>query len=97
MLASSPNIAHYRVVGMLVRGRFTLSDRGVMDRTHLRWFTPYEYRRLFEDAGYATLRIYGHGEPGARARAVARVGRGRLDHLIWRQIEIQAIREPVLA
>ena len=40
VMASSPNVSHWRVIGELVNGRFNLDDRGVFDRTHLRWFTP---------------------------------------------------------
>ncbi len=40
VLASSPNIAHWKVLRELVKGRFDLADQGVFDRTHLRWFTP---------------------------------------------------------
>lgn len=39
-ILSLPNINHVSVVGPLVlRGRFDLVDAGVLDRTHLRWFT----------------------------------------------------------
>nr|HPG89590.1 class I SAM-dependent methyltransferase [Hyphomicrobium sp.] len=34
LLASSPNIAHWRVIRELVMGRFQLADQGVFDRTH---------------------------------------------------------------
>jgi 2-polyprenyl-3-methyl-5-hydroxy-6-metoxy-1,4-benzoquinol methylase len=38
--ASIPNVRHYRVVWPLVtQGRFDLADKGILDRTHLRWFT----------------------------------------------------------
>lgn len=39
IVASIPNVRNYRLVGPLVfQGRFDLVDRGILDRTHLRWF-----------------------------------------------------------
>ena len=39
IVASIPNVRNYNLVWPLVmRGEFTLADRGILDRTHLRWF-----------------------------------------------------------
>lgn len=57
VIASSPNVAHWRVIRELVRGRFRYQDAGVMDRTHLRWFTPDSYRALFETAGLEVVSL----------------------------------------
>jgi SAM-dependent methyltransferase len=51
VLASSPNICHWKNIVELARGRFRYADSGMMDRTHLRWFTPESFRELFENAG----------------------------------------------
>jgi SAM-dependent methyltransferase len=51
IFASSPNISHWRNVLSLARGRFRYTESGMMDRTHLHWFTPESFRSLFEDAG----------------------------------------------
>ncbi|HUR32807.1 MAG TPA: class I SAM-dependent methyltransferase [Vicinamibacterales bacterium] len=51
VFASSPNIAHWRPIWDLINGRFEYQPQGLMDRTHLRWFTPDSYRRMFERAG----------------------------------------------
>lgn len=57
VLASSPNICHWRNVVNLGRGRFRYTDSGMMDRTHLRWFTPESFRDLFEGAGVVVDRL----------------------------------------
>ena len=49
--ASSPNIAHWKPIWDLIQGRFEYQQQGLMDRTHLRWFTPASFRRLFQNAG----------------------------------------------
>jgi 2-polyprenyl-3-methyl-5-hydroxy-6-metoxy-1,4-benzoquinol methylase len=53
VLCSLPNVAHWRVRLALARGRFDYADNGLMDRTHLRWFTRDSARDLVAGAGYA--------------------------------------------
>ena len=52
IIVSVPNIAHYSVAAPLFfRGRFDYADRGILDRTHIRFFTADSAPRLLEDAG----------------------------------------------
>ena len=90
LLASSPNIAHWKVIRELIAGRFDLADQGVFDRTHLRWFTPSTFRALAEGAGFTVGRVGPVAPPGPRARLVSRLSFGRLDHLFMTQISIEA-------
>ncbi len=53
VLCSLPNVAHWRVRLALARGRFDYADNGLMDRTHLRWFTRSSARELVTASGYA--------------------------------------------
>jgi 2-polyprenyl-3-methyl-5-hydroxy-6-metoxy-1,4-benzoquinol methylase len=57
MFCSSPNVSHYRVIKMLWRGDWRLEESGVMDRTHLRWFTPKTYAALLESCGFCVERV----------------------------------------
>ena len=57
IMASSPNISHYRVISMLLRGKWNLANSGVMDRTHLRWFTPDSFEQMFEAAGFQIISL----------------------------------------
>lgn len=52
VLASIPNIMHYSVLSGLLNGNFTYQDAGILDRTHLRFFTLAEIIRLFAVCGY---------------------------------------------
>lgn len=92
VLASSPNISHHRVVRDLIAGRFELTDRGAMDRTHLRWFTPRSYAALFEGAGLVVEAVRPVTPPGWRRRLVDRLSGGRLSHLFMAQICVRARR-----
>jgi 2-polyprenyl-3-methyl-5-hydroxy-6-metoxy-1,4-benzoquinol methylase len=52
VVASIPNVRVVSVVApLLLRGRFRYSDRGVLDRTHLRFFTRESATALLEGAG----------------------------------------------
>jgi SAM-dependent methyltransferase len=92
VLASSPNIAHWRVVRELLSGRFDLADKGVFDRTHMRWFTPRTFAGMFAASGYDVVRVGPVTPFSARTRALSRLSGGRLDHLFTVQICLEARR-----
>jgi len=52
ILISIPNIAHYSIRLSLLRGKFEYRQYGIMDRTHLRFFTLQSARRMIEEAGF---------------------------------------------
>ena len=53
IVASIPNVAHWSVRWDLLRGKFLYQDEGLLDRTHLRFFTVSTIRDLFESTGYS--------------------------------------------
>lgn len=52
IVASVPNVAHWFVRINLLRGRFRYRDCGIMDATHLRWFTRESLHSFFENLGF---------------------------------------------
>ena len=46
-ICSIPNIQHYSILNDLMKGKFEYVDAGILDRTHLRFFTMYSVRQLF--------------------------------------------------
>ncbi len=50
--ASVPNIAHATIRLMLLKGEFNYENMGILDDTHLRFFTMKSVRDLFEGSGY---------------------------------------------
>lgn len=56
-IISVPNIANLWVRLSLLFGRFDYAERGIMDRTHLRFFTRKTIRALVHDAGLEILSI----------------------------------------
>lgn len=92
VLASSPNISHWRVVRELAQGRFDLADQGVFDRTHMRWFTPDTFAAMFERAGYEVLNVEPVTPFSERTKLISRLTQGRWDHLFMTQICLEARR-----
>ena len=51
VVVSVPNIAHFVIRLSLLVGKFDYLDRGILDHTHLRFFTERSLRALIADAG----------------------------------------------
>ena len=88
-LASTPNIGHWRIIAGLLAGRFDYEAQGVMDRTHLKWFTPRSLKRAFEQAGLTDVTVRAlDWKPRSRALTAALP----LRELLWTQIEARGVR-----
>lgn len=57
IVMSIPNVRFYQTVGMLVDGRWKYEDAGILDRTHLRFFTAFEMNELVTSAGFDLIRM----------------------------------------
>ncbi len=55
---SLPNIAHGSVRAMLLDGRWDYAQHGILDHTHLRFFTRGTIAQLLADAGLRLERLY---------------------------------------
>jgi len=55
LVVSVPNVANISVRLMLLLGRFDYAERGILDKTHLRFFTRKTARRLMEENGYSIV------------------------------------------
>jgi 2-polyprenyl-3-methyl-5-hydroxy-6-metoxy-1,4-benzoquinol methylase len=82
VVVSLPNITHGSVRAMLLEGRFTYQDRGILDRTHLRFFSRTGIAQLMADAGLALERLHEVGQP--------------ID-IVGREYEMQLSREMITA
>jgi len=55
LIVSLPNIANIHVRLMLLFGRFNYTERGILDKTHLRFFTRKTARQLLESNGFSIV------------------------------------------
>jgi 2-polyprenyl-3-methyl-5-hydroxy-6-metoxy-1,4-benzoquinol methylase len=88
--ASSPNVAHRSTLLMLLKGGWDLEREGLMDRTHLRWFTPRTYAKLFEEAGYKVIALEPLAKASAKVSIINALTANRLSHLFIRQMLVVA-------
>ena len=63
LLVSVPNVAFATVRLELLLGRFEYRPRGIMDVTHLRFFTRSTLRRMLSGAGLTVVRLAGVPPP----------------------------------
>ncbi|MFH1967837.1 MAG: class I SAM-dependent methyltransferase, partial [bacterium] len=58
IIASIPNIRYYKIMTRLfLGGSWDYVDKGILDRSHLRFFTLINIKELFADAGYEIVEI----------------------------------------
>ena len=64
LIASIPNARHHSVIAELIEGNWSYEDAGLMDRTHLGFFTRSDMIDLFVGAGFQINRISPIPGPG---------------------------------
>jgi 2-polyprenyl-3-methyl-5-hydroxy-6-metoxy-1,4-benzoquinol methylase len=64
IVCSVPNVKHWTVLApLLLEDRFTYTDEGLLDRTHVHFFTLRELEAMLADAGFAAERLDAHRIP----------------------------------
>ena len=57
IVACIPNIQHWSLQVSISLGNFSYQDIGLLDRTHLRWFTRKTILEMFNDTGFEVQQI----------------------------------------
>jgi SAM-dependent methyltransferase len=70
VVACIPNAQHWTVQGKLNIGDFRYEDAGLLDRTHIRWFTRKTIIELFSSSGYEIEEMGGRVFEEGPGRAV---------------------------
>jgi SAM-dependent methyltransferase len=94
-IASVPNIRYWRVLKDLVfAGRWEYGPSGILDRTHLRFFTRRTLASLFDPAHFAVERIVPRFAfwPRSKSRFFNRLTLGRFEEFLTSQYIIVARR-----
>jgi 2-polyprenyl-3-methyl-5-hydroxy-6-metoxy-1,4-benzoquinol methylase len=107
VIVSVPNVAHLWVRLSLLAGRFDYADRGILDRTHLRFFTRRTLDALLADAAlavvqrtstpvplYQVLPARWHGRALAAVHAASAAAARALPRMLGYQLIVRARRRP---
>ncbi|MDD5594673.1 MAG: class I SAM-dependent methyltransferase [Candidatus Omnitrophica bacterium] len=62
LLISLPNIAFFTVRLGLLFGNFAYTEHGVLDKSHLRFFTLKSAKRLIEESGFKITQLEGYNQ-----------------------------------
>ncbi len=74
LIVSMPNITNWTVRLQMLFGRFRYTDRGILDRTHLRFYTVSTLPEMLADAGYSVVRLQASVPvPGVTGERLARL------------------------
>jgi 2-polyprenyl-3-methyl-5-hydroxy-6-metoxy-1,4-benzoquinol methylase len=57
LIASIPNISHIVPLLKIIFDRFEYEESGILDKTHLRFFTLHTIRKMFREAGFTIEEI----------------------------------------
>lgn len=86
IIASVPNISHWYPRFRITTGRFDYDQRGVLDATHLRFFTRRRFLRVAQEAGLEHVAFRHTGLPldalGLSSSKVVTATVGRADRLL---------------
>ena len=93
LIATTPNIAHWSTRLMLLFGRFQYQKYGIMDDTHLKFFTFHTFQDLFQGQGYAITHVSIDAEGGGFGRICIPLSK-IWPNLFGYQILVQAIPTP---
>ncbi len=94
IIVSLPNLANLESIAQLIRGRFDYAESGVLDRTHLRFFTVKTARELVIGAGFVIEKQQFHW-PVLRPTVTRFLGKLGYEALNHRQVGFRlAPRQP---
>jgi len=57
LIITAPNVAHWRLRLKLLRGHWDYEDYGLLDKTHLRFFTYFSFQKLIQAAGFKIIAV----------------------------------------
>jgi SAM-dependent methyltransferase len=96
LVASIPNVQHFpHLWDLVTRGAWEYTDEGILDRTHLRFYTRSSMHGLFARSGYRLVRQEGINPTRSwRFRLCNLLTLGRLADARWLQFACVAVPGP---
>ena len=94
IVCSIPNIRHYRVIKKLIlKGKWEYTDDGILDRSHLRFFTLDSIQRMLKEAGFEIEELLRRSSGVSWLKGMNRLLGNRLVDFLVRQYIILAIKK----
>jgi len=94
LIASIPNVQHFRVaIPLLFGGKWEYADFGLMDRTHLRFFTERSARALLSGAGLRVDAVHRTGMESRLKSVVSSITFHAVDPLLTFQYLLRAVHD----
>jgi 2-polyprenyl-3-methyl-5-hydroxy-6-metoxy-1,4-benzoquinol methylase len=92
VVASIPNILHFYQIGeILYHQDWRYREEGILDTTHLRFFTKKSILRMFREAGFGKVNVFGiNPESGFRFKVANAILLGRISDWKFVQFAVQA-------
>lgn len=92
LLAALPNVRHYSVVmPLLLKGKWEYKQNGIMDWTHLRFFTHSSILKMFNESGFEVEKLVPEFW-GSKTALGNKVSCGRFQHLMAYAYNLSAIK-----
>lgn len=63
IIACIPNLMHISIMQQLLNGKFQYQDTGLLDRSHIHFFTYYEILSMFQEEGFIVEEVRSVSEP----------------------------------
>jgi len=93
VIASIPNVRYYKLIARLVfNGTWDYMDKGILDRSHLRFFTLINLKELFIEAGYEIKEIRRNIVAARGLRILNLLLLGMLKNFLTYQYYVKAIK-----
>jgi O-antigen biosynthesis protein len=94
IVLSIPNIRHYRIAKRLIlHGAWEYTGDGILDKTHLRFFTLKSIRSMLEEAGFEIVTTVKPTHGAKWLKAINRLTGNCLSGHLVRQYKILAIKK----
>lgn len=90
IVASIPNAGFHRVVRGLIRGNWHYTDSGVLDKSHLRFFTWQSMKALFQNSGFTIEKVHRKVDSGLNMKLLNFVLFNRIKEALVIQYIIRA-------
>jgi 2-polyprenyl-3-methyl-5-hydroxy-6-metoxy-1,4-benzoquinol methylase len=91
IIVSVPNVSHHKVIRGLIGRKFEYADSGILDRTHLRFFTEQSTIELMRDAGLKITDGLLNGLAGPKPKLINRATLGLIKHYLTDQYIVRGI------